>query len=357
MPPGMNRPPSAYSSNGGMPNGVGMPPQQQQGGSSGPQQMGFGGVGANSGPPPQTNGVQSGIPQQPQQGQAGQGQGPPGQGGQPPPYMQRMMNGIPPQQRGGPNGGGPFHSPTMAPSPGQQPGGAGGAPGQPAPMAQLGPGPIAGPSPHMQPMSINRGSMPPPMMNGGPPQQGQPGQQSQPQAPGGPPTPGYPNQNQNPNGGPGHPQQGGRPPSRTNTPRNSMMTHPSPSLAARQTPVNAGPGQNSGQGPMVGVIPGMGGMSTPLGNPNPNMPGSGNGGAPGHSTENSVNAEILQIQTTSLNGLKNELGLGDKDLGQLSMQEKVSFIVRSFFVVVVLFHSVKFHRYINTQNYRSHSAN
>ncbi|KAF8202354.1 hypothetical protein BJ912DRAFT_439213 [Pholiota molesta] len=156
-------------------------------------------------------------------------------------------------------------------------------------MAQL------GPSPHIRP----GGMMPP---NGGPgmgPMNlGQPQSQQQ-----GPPTPGYQQQQQQHN-------PGGRPPSRTNTPRSGMMSHAhaSPSLAARQTPglpggpPSMGPG---GQG-MMSMAPG--GISGMVGGVNVNP--------------DQMNNEIMTIPQNSLNALKLELGCGDKELSNLSMSEK-----------------------------------
>lgn len=319
MQPGMQRPPSTYLTNGVMPNGVSMNPAM--GGQPQPQPgqpmppgatMNFGGMGPH---PQQPNGMSSAGPgpvgppqqQQPPQGMSSQSM-PFGiqQSQQRPPSM---MNGMSPQPRGPPNGG-PFHgSPTMAHSPqhnagtpghsaqpGQpQPGHPQGGPGQPA-MSQLG-----GPSPHMAPMNRVGGMMPP---NGGPPgmspmNNGQPQLQQQ-----GPPTPGY--QHQAP------PNQGGRPPSRTTTPRSGMMTDPSPSLAARQTP--GGPlGMGSAGQSSMGMAGGMGGNNGMM-----------------HGSTDQMNHEVMQIPQSILNSLKGELGYGDKDMSNLSNPEKVCVIV--FFV-------------------------
>jgi collagen type III alpha len=287
--------------NGPMTNGVGMnpgmggqqPPQQQLQPGMPPTSMNFAGMGVHPGgpPPPQPNGVPGpGGPQQPQPGQQMQFAMMPGQ-------QRPMMNGMPPQRGGpNPNGGPPFQSPTMghAHSPQHNPGIAPQQQGQPgqqpgqAPMAQLG---NPGPSPHL----MNRGMLPPPPQNGAPPPQTQTPGQQQGQVPQGqgPPTPGYQPQ-----------QQGGRPPSRTNTPRSGIMSHASPSLASRQPPPPGAQQQQGGAGPI-----------------------------PGGSREDAVNTEIMIIPTNMMNVLKQELGLGDKDLPLLSMNEKVCV----FFFLVVLF--------------------
>ena len=70
------------------------------------------------------------------------------------------------------------------------------------------------------------------------------------------------------------------------------MSHASPSLASRQPPP-PGPQQQGGAGPI-----------------------------PGGSRED-LNSEIMLIPQNTLNVLKQELGLGDKDLPSLSMNEKV----------------------------------
>ena len=324
MPQGLQRPPSAYPGNNAMANGVvGQPGQSMQGQTS----MNFVSVGPAPG---QANGIQGGPSQQ-------QG-GPPPSGVQAPgmPFNTMMPgnqrpppNGLAPSQQPqpgarGPNpNGGPFQSPTMAHSPQNNAGGPSqqhqpGPGQQQAPMAQL------GPSPHMAPMNMNRGSvvgghgMLPP--NGGPPpSMGPPTPQG-----GGPPTPGY---------APGN--QGGRPPSRTNTPRSGMMTHPSPSMGARQTPGGGGPGgpQGSGMGGMMGLsqggmgmmgMPGMTGMQS-MGGPSgmSGMPMDGSG----------LNHEIMQIPLMNLNSIKQELGYGTKELGALDIQEKVGIQISSHFVL------------------------
>ncbi|KIM44375.1 hypothetical protein M413DRAFT_351741, partial [Hebeloma cylindrosporum] len=298
LPPNMQHrpPPNAYMVNGPMTNGVGMnpgmggqqPPQQQQlqqGMPPGGAPMNFAGMGVHPGgpPPPQPNGVPGpGGPQQQQMQFAMM----PGQ-------QRPMMNGMPPQRGGpNPNGGPPFQSPTMghAHSPQHNPGIGQGPPQQPgqqqqqqpgqAPMAQLG---NPGPSPHL----MNRGMLPPPPQNGGPQPPQTPGQQ-QGQLPQGqgPPTPGYQPQQQQ--------QQGGRPPSRTNTPRSGIMSHASPSLASRQPPPPGHGPQQQGAGPM-----------------------------PGGSREDAVNGEIMVIPSSTMTVLKQELGIGDKELSSLSMNEKV----------------------------------
>jgi len=74
------------------------------------------------------------------------------------------------------------------------------------------------------------------------------------------------------------------------------MSHASPSLASRQPPPpgGQGPQQQGGAGPI-----------------------------PGGSREDAVNSDIMLIPQSTLNVLKQELGLGDKDLPSLSMNEKV----------------------------------
>jgi len=239
-----------------------------------------GGPGGPQGPPPPPGGLNSGnqpmqfnplMPGQPQQQR------------QPPP----LMNGHPQQsQQRGPTSNGPFQSPTMAHSPQNTSSGTPGHSGQPGPSnqpqqgQQQGQPPIGqfgGPSPNMTHAHMSRTGMLPP--NGGLPAMNpmNPGQQPT-QQPGGPPTPGYPQQQQQQQGG-------GRPPSRTNTP--GGMIHSSPSLAPRQP-----------------LPDGMGG---------------------GAVSENNINAEVMRIPQVVMNALKRDIGLGDKDLATLTMQEKVRF--------------------------------
>ena len=323
MPQNMQHrpPPNAYMVNGPMTNGVGVgmnpgmggqqqPPQQQQQQQQlqpgmPPTPMNFAGMGVHPGgpPPPQPNGVPGpGGPQQPQPGQQMQFAMMSGQ-------QRPMMNGMPPQRGGpNPNGGPPFQSPTMghAHSPQHNPGIAPQQQGQPgqqqqpgqAPMAQLGGNP--GPSPHL----MNRGMLPPPPQNGVPPPQSQTPGQQQGQLPQGqgPPTPGYQPQQQ-------------RPPSRTNTntPRSGIMSHASPSLASRQPPPpGQGPQQQGGAGPI-----------------------------PGGSREDAVNTEIMIIPQNTMNVLKTELGLGEKELSSLTMNEKVC-ILFIYYVLFLLFFVVLF---------------
>jgi collagen type III alpha len=65
-----------------------------------------------------------------------------------------------------------------------------------------------------------------------------------------------------------------------------MITHPSPSLVARQPP---------------------GGMASDL-----------------RAQENAINIELNRIPPPVLNALKQEAGLGDKDMMSLTIEEKVS---------------------------------
>lgn len=320
------RQPTGFAPGASIPNGApmgGQPPpgQPMQPGSS---SMGFVGVGGSHGPS-HVNAAASGSgqngPHQPSQQQQ-----PPGTQGGPMPFgmmpgQRPPINGVPLPQQGqqrGPLSNGPFHgSPSMAPSPQHNVGGSGpgphqqqpghpGQPGQlggPAPMAQL------GPSPHMVPNPMSRGIPPP--GNGGPGMQigpMNPGMQPQPN--GGPPTPGYAQ------------QQGGRPPSRTQTPRGpgAMMPTPSPSLAPRQTPGGGPPGMGPGSGPMQpghsmmggGMMGGPPQMGIPMG-----MPPPGNNDA-------IINSEIMTIPQNTFNQLKGELGFEEKDIASLNMAEKVS---------------------------------
>lgn len=119
-----------------------------------------------------------------------------------------------------------------------------------------------GPSPHMAP--LHRGMMPPNGMQGMAGTGGIPGQQT--------PNPGFP--------------QMGRPPSRsgTGTPGKNMMMQPSPSMSARQIPMTA---------------------------------------ADMRQMENAINQDIHRFDPGMLMSLKNEVGLGDKDLPSLSLDDKV----------------------------------
>ena len=114
------------------------------------------------------------------------------------------------------------------------------------------------------------------------------------------------------------------------------MTHPSPSMGARQTPGGGGgPGgpQGSGMGGMMGLsqggmgmmgMPGMTGMQS-MGGPSgmSGMPMDGSG----------LNHEIMQIPLMNLNSIKQELGYGTKELGALDIQEKVGIRISSHFVL------------------------
>ena len=273
MPNGMTlqRQPSAYHTNGAMPNGINpaMGGQPAQPGQISQQLHGQPGVLNFGGQPNGITAAQQGGSQQPgtqtmsfnsmMSGAA----------------TQRPMNGQP-QQLGQQQPRGSFTSPPMTHSP---QGGAGGQPGPPAPMAQL------GPSPQMMPMS--RSMLPPnaASMSGptGPmnipiPQHGAP--------PNGAFNPGQ--GSQGPHGQGPNP----RPPSRS-------RPTPSPSMSSRQPP-GAGPQQ---QGGMM-MVPGMGGMNL--------------GGMAGNVGDH----EIQMIPPSILSGLKHELGFGDKDL---NMSDKVGF--------------------------------
>lgn len=296
MPNGMplQRPPLHYTTNGAMPNGINpvmggqptQPGQQQMPGQPGTP-MTFIGLGGqpNGHQPPQ------GGPQQTSNQTMPFNAVLPGAGNQ------RSLNSQqqPPGQQ--PPGKGPFTSPPMSHSP---QGSAGGSalppqashPGQPgqAPMAQM------GPSPHIT--SMTRGMIPP---NGAPSTQN------------GPPTPAFPS-------GPGAQQgsQGQGPNSAVRPPSRTRPT-PSPSLSARQTP--GGPGVGPQQAVMAMMA--MGGM--------PNIPGmagmgvAGMHGAPGPTHENAINQEFMQIPLQSLNALKQELSIGDRDVGTLNIHDKVGF--------------------------------
>ena len=114
------------------------------------------------------------------------------------------------------------------------------------------------------------------------------------------------------------------------------MTHPSPSMGARQTPGGGGgPGgpQGGGMGGMMGLsqggmgmmgMPGMTGMQS-MGGPSgmSGMPMDGSG----------LNHEIMQIPLMNLNSIKQELGYGTKELGALDIQEKVGIQISSHFVL------------------------
>lgn len=224
---------------------------------------------------------------------------------------QRLLNGQPQQpgqqQQQHQAGRGPFTSPPMAHSP--QGGAAGGSlppqgsqPGQPgqAPMAQL------GPSPHIT--SMNRGMLPP---NGGPSTSMGTSVNSGTQ--GGPVFSGAPLQGPQ---GQGPNQVAARPPSRS-------RPTPSPSFSARQTPggPGGGPQQQGGIGMMggmvVGGMPGMSGMNFA------GMPGGA--GAPSPTHEHMINQEIMHIPPHGFHALKQDMGLGDKDIGALNIHEKVGF--------------------------------
>ncbi|KAA1470287.1 hypothetical protein DENSPDRAFT_879600 [Dentipellis sp. KUC8613] len=215
------------------------------------------------------NGMPNGV------GPAGPPQGPPG----PQPGM--PMGGVPPQQNGMPGHPGPPGAPGMPPQnfppqgpPGQRPPqqqrNPNGAPPfqsptmAPSPQQQQG---GMGRSPHMNTLG-GRGGMPPPH---GPGSQGQPGSAHQ------TPTPSF--------------QQVGRPPSRQGTPQHNMNTpnphpHPSPSMANRMPP-GAGPRQQQDA-----------------------------------RLEVQVNSEWAQLTNDIIGQAKLDVGLGEKEATQLSIQEK-----------------------------------
>jgi hypothetical protein len=200
------------------------------------------------------------------------GQRPSISGPQPQNPQQQPQQGQQQPQRGQPNG--PFQSPTMAPSPQNQPGQQPPQhPQQPPPMGQL-----AGPS-HLQHL---RGGMHPPQgMN------------------------------------PMNPQQGPGPGGNQTTVTSQFQRSPSRS----GTP--GGQGQGQGQGGMLHPSPSMASRQPPGAN---NMTAQ----------ENHINSELMQIPQSMLQQLKQDAGVGAKELQSLTLADKVGAVVSSSLVILML---------------------
>lgn len=242
-------------------------------------------------------------------------------------FTPTMPNGVSgPMQPGGP---------TVFPMQSSLPNGLPGQPGPPPP----GSAPPAQPQAYQQLHPGQRPSISGPQQPQNPqqplPPQGQPPQRVQQNGPFQSPTMAHSPQNPPGQQPPQHPQQpppmsqlAGPSPHLQHLTRGGM--HPPQGMNSMNSQQGPGPGGNSSsasgfqRSPSRSGTPGQGQGGMPL--PSPSMASRQPPGVPGiTAAENHTNAELLQIPQSLLQQLKQEAGVGAKDLPSLTLSDKVGF--------------------------------